>query len=112
VTELNSLNNADLEELMHGACALLFPSFVEGFGLPLTEAAALGVPVIASDIDVFREIVARDVIFIDPLDAKQWKDTILGVSSAERRLPPPLLIDDLKDWDTQSTRFADYVEHR
>ncbi|MBI3305323.1 glycosyltransferase family 4 protein [Candidatus Parcubacteria bacterium] len=42
--------------LLRGARALVFPSHAEGFGIPLIEAQAVGTPVIAADIPVFREI--------------------------------------------------------
>ena len=48
------------------AVAFIFPSLAEGFGLPLLEAMAVGCPVIASDIPVFREIADPSVLFFDP----------------------------------------------
>ena len=56
--------------------ALLFPSFVEGLGLPLLEAQHLGVPCIASDIAAFREIAEPPTILLSPLDGTAWKKTI------------------------------------
>src|SRR6202022_1322602 len=68
VEERNHLNDEGVESLLSRARALLVPSFVEGYGLPLAEALASGVPVICSDIPVFRE-VGRDVPdYVDPLD--------------------------------------------
>ncbi|MEO6919484.1 MAG: glycosyltransferase family 1 protein [Collimonas sp.] len=53
---LNDLSDAELEYCYSGAKALVFPSFVEGFGLPLVEAMQRGLPTMASDIPVFHEI--------------------------------------------------------
>ncbi len=52
------------------------PSFVEGFGLPVTEALAVHTPVIASDIPVFREIAGDAAELIDPLDGPSWRTAI------------------------------------
>lgn len=54
------------------AQALIFPSFVEGYGMPLVEALAFGVPVLASDIPVFHEIADTIPEYIDPLDGPGW----------------------------------------
>ena len=54
------------------ARALLFPSFVEGYGMPLVEALALRVPVLASDLDVFHEIATDIPDYLDPLDGPGW----------------------------------------
>ncbi|HWS74825.1 MAG TPA: glycosyltransferase family 1 protein [Quisquiliibacterium sp.] len=50
------LGDAQLRQVAARAQALIVPSREEGFGLPVAEAAALGLPVIARDIPVFREI--------------------------------------------------------
>lgn len=53
---LNDLTDAELEYCYKRSRALVFPSHVEGFGLPIVEAMQRGLPVMASDIPVFREI--------------------------------------------------------
>jgi O-antigen biosynthesis alpha-1,2-rhamnosyltransferase len=53
---LNDLTDAELEYCYRQSRALLFPSHVEGFGLPIVEAMQRGLQVMASDIPVFREI--------------------------------------------------------
>jgi len=79
--EHNSLPDRALRQLLTGARALLCPAFVEGYGLPIAEALTLGVPVICSDIPVFRE-VGRDVPeFLDPLDGLGWLRAIQDYSA-------------------------------
>lgn len=65
-----------LAGLMAGARAVLLPSLAEGFGLPLVEALAAGVPVIASDLPCFREIGEGIPTLIDPRDADRWEALI------------------------------------
>ena len=80
VEEHNRLSDTAIGSLLSQARALLLPSFAEGFGLPMAEALASGVPVICSDIPVFRE-VGRDVPdYVDPLDLMAWQDAIVEYS--------------------------------
>ena len=72
VVEKPVCSDAELVTYLRHAQALLFPSFVEGYGLPLVEALSLGVPAIASDLPVFREIVDDIPEYLDPLDAIGW----------------------------------------
>ena len=76
VEEHNRLTDVEIGALLHRARALLVPSFAEGFGLPLAEALASGVPALCSDIPSFRE-VGRDVPeYLDPLDINAWEDAV------------------------------------
>lgn len=58
-------------ELMKGAIAFVFPSFYEGFGLPVLEAMQLGAPVIASDTSSLSEIIGRAGLLVNPEDTAQ-----------------------------------------
>jgi glycosyltransferase involved in cell wall biosynthesis len=87
VIELNSCSDAELATWLRHACALLFPSFIEGYGLPLAEALAVGTPAIVSDLPVFREVAGDIPEYADPLDGRRWAELILdyaGENSARR----------------------------
>ena len=45
---------------------MLFPSFAEGLGIPMLEAKAVGLKVIASDLPALREIAVDDTVFLTP----------------------------------------------
>jgi glycosyltransferase involved in cell wall biosynthesis len=61
-------DNCVLRLLYSCASAFVFPSLHEGFGIPLLEAMACGTPVVAADIDVFREVAGDAVVFVRPQD--------------------------------------------
>jgi len=61
----NQLDDGGLEYAYEHARALVFPSHVEGFGLPLVEAMQRGLPVMASDIPVFHEIGGDYMAYFD-----------------------------------------------
>jgi glycosyltransferase involved in cell wall biosynthesis len=85
VEEHNRLSDTAIGSLLSQARALLVPSFAEGFGLPLAEALASGVPVICSDIPVFREVGQDVPDYVDPLDLTAWQDAIVDYSRADSR---------------------------
>jgi glycosyltransferase involved in cell wall biosynthesis len=62
---------------------LLFPSFVEGYGLPLVEALAANTPVIASNLSVFRELAGDIPDYLSPIDGLGWSRTIEDYSNNE-----------------------------
>lgn len=61
----NRINDKGLEYAYANARALVFPSHVEGFGLPLVEAMQRGLPAMASDIPVFREVGGEFMAYFD-----------------------------------------------
>ena len=64
----NALNPDSLNLLYNVSDLLLFPSLEEGFGSPLVEAMRTGLPAVVSDIDVFHEIAADVVEYVNPYD--------------------------------------------
>ena len=63
---LNYLDYQELPLVISGAVALVFPTFWEGFGLPVLEAMACGTPVITSNLASLPEITGDAAILIDP----------------------------------------------
>ncbi|MDC8753785.1 glycosyltransferase family 1 protein [Erythrobacter sp. sf7] len=77
VHEVGPLDDVQLARLLGRARALLFPSLAEGYGIPLMEALAAGVPVIASDLPVFREIGQGIPELLPASDHAAWRAAIL-----------------------------------
>lgn len=65
-----------LPALYSGAAVFVYPSFYEGFGLPLLEAMACGTPVITSNVSSLPEVVGDAGILVDPHDVKRIRDEI------------------------------------
>ena len=89
VHEITHCPDEQMANWVKHAQALLFPSFVEGFGIPLVEALVLGTPVIASDLPVFKEIAGDVPTCLHPVDGLGWMKAIEGFTSsdgAERQL--------------------------
>lgn len=73
---LGYVPDEDLPALYTRAEAFLFPSWLEGFGLPPLEALACGTPVISSNRPAMTEMLGDAVLFADPANAQAWSDSI------------------------------------
>ena len=69
--------------MLANARALLFPSFAEGYGIPLAEALAAGLPVIANDLPVFREIGQGVPELLPASDREAWRKAILNYANPD-----------------------------
>lgn len=76
VHELSSCTDDRLASYLGHARALLFPSFAEGYGLPLVEALMLGTPAIASSLASFREVAGAVPDYLHPLDGRAWLQAV------------------------------------
>jgi glycosyltransferase involved in cell wall biosynthesis len=90
---LSGMEDGGVITLMQGARALLFPSLAEGFGIPALEAAAVGTPLILSDLAVFRELLGDNAIYLEPEARYPWMETIARLATQSRQrvsvMPPP-----------------------
>lgn len=78
----NRINDKSLEFAYANARALVFPSHVEGFGLPLVEAMQRGLPAMASDIPVFREIGGEFMAYFNLDDPQTLADRVTQFESS------------------------------
>src|SRR5260370_13265747 len=65
-----------LYELFRGARGFIYPSMFEGFGMPVLEAMAAGVPVACSNIPPLREIAGSTVRYFDPASHDEIRDAL------------------------------------
>jgi alpha-1,3-rhamnosyl/mannosyltransferase len=67
---LGPVPEEDLSALYTGAALFVFPSLYEGFGLPVLEAMACGVPVVCSNTPSLLEVCSDAVLYFDPADVE------------------------------------------
>ncbi|WP_047993884.1 glycosyltransferase family 1 protein [Puniceibacterium sp. IMCC21224] len=105
VHEIANLEDDAVFALLKHSAGLLFPSFAEGYGLPPIEAAALGVPVVCNDLDIYHEVLENIPIYADVSDGYLWSQTIDRLTEMWRtgaRTPDPIAP---PDWDTHFNRI-------
>lgn len=69
----------ELAAIYLDAEAFVFPSFSEGFGIPMVEAMAIGCPVVSSNKTALPEVGADAAIYFNPYDGKDMEEKILSV---------------------------------
>ena len=82
---LGFVDTADVPNLYRGAALFVLPSYFEGFGLPVLEAMACGVPVITSNAASLPEVSGSLSPHFDPDDPVAMKDAIVAVLGDEKK---------------------------
>lgn len=107
----DNANDNDLEFAYQNADALIFSSYVEGFGLPLVEGLQRGLPAIASDIPVFREVAGDFAEYFDPNSASELC-SIVNQFSVTKKLPNARPVTEWKwiTWRESAQQLFDAVD--
>ena len=107
----NGLSDKSLEHAYSHATSLVFPSFVEGFGLPLVEAMQRGLPAMASDIPVFREIGGDYMAYFDLADPQSLADLVTGMERSGE-FPAALSLENWRwlSWREASAQLVECIE--
>jgi len=106
------LETSEVRALMAASALLVLPSLEEGFGLPVADAMAAGLPVVCSRGSALEEVAGGAATLVNPLDTKSIADGI------ERVLDDPALAEQQRrkgleqsrqfDWDTAAARTLDF----
>lgn len=73
---LDYVTDEEKQVLLQSAAALVFPSLYEGFGLPVLEAFASGLPVITSNVTSLPEVAGEAALLVDPHNAEEIAEAI------------------------------------
>lgn len=103
VRVLGRVSDEDLRALYHAADCLLFPSFEEGFGVPIVEALAAGCPVVTSRGTATEETAAGYARLVDPYRP----DEIVAAARAALEAPRPAPIRTVATADDTARAYLD-----
>jgi glycosyltransferase involved in cell wall biosynthesis len=105
---LNYVTSNEIKYIYHKADMLCFPSFFEGFGLPLLEAMAVGCPIACSNAGSIPEVVGKAALLFDPTDAFDIAEKVheLWISSIVRKSLIDLGKDQAKKFSIKKTALS------
>lgn len=107
----HDLNDGELVYCYQHAKALLFPSIIEGFGLPIIEAQHYQLPVLASDTPIHREIGQDSIGYFDIDDPDALYHILQSVEAGTQSLPvsnPDVLND--YTWQQSANKLASEIQ--
>lgn len=103
----DDVEDGELTFLYENAAALVLPSFAEGFGLPIVEAARHGCPVICSDIPVFREVGGDGALYFQVNDPDALAAAIRDFLAGKSPVDPGRALQ--TSWRDGARRIADVL---
>ncbi|NTU67061.1 MAG: glycosyltransferase family 4 protein [Candidatus Moranbacteria bacterium] len=84
IVETGFVNAEKKQELLEGASVFLFPTFYEGFGLPILEAQNAGVPVVSSNVSSLTEVAEGSALLVDPREPEFIAGAALSLITDEK----------------------------
>lgn len=107
------VSDAEYQDLLARATALVSLSQAEGYGLPLVEAMSVGTPVVASDMPIFREVGADAIAYVDPHSPEGFAGAVkeLAVPETWRAASAAVLERAASySWETSARQLLDLAE--
>jgi glycosyltransferase involved in cell wall biosynthesis len=80
---LGYVAEADLAPLTAAATVFAYPSFYEGFGFPVAQAMAAGVPVVTSNVSSLPEVAGDAAVLVDPRSLQELRDALVRLLTSE-----------------------------
>ena len=96
IVEMNGLDDGAVAALLLRSHGLVMPSLAEGFGLPLSEAACRGVPVLTTPLPSSKEVLGSWATYLEPDQPQAWAQALYALSQQPARRLPAL---QAPDWD-------------
>lgn len=109
VIERAGLSDGAVAALMERAHGLVMPSRAEGFGLPLTEAAGRGVPVLAAPGPAAAEVLGGRATWLPPDDPAAWADAVTAIAQHSTQRLEPLAI---RGWNAHFQQVTGLIARR
>lgn len=81
----NGVTDDEYEQLLANNAVLATASLDEGYGIPVAEAMAMGVPAVASDIPIFHEVGADGALYFDPHNPEDFAKKVKKLDNTEFR---------------------------
>lgn len=106
----HQVGDSELRDAMARADAMIMASKAEGFGLPIVESLAFGVPVLASDIPIFREVAGVAGCYFPPDDIAGFADAIKQLIDHPESYRAAARAFRWIDWDGCAIEFAGAVQ--
>lgn len=78
----DGVSDAEYAQLLSHDAVLATTSLDEGYGLPIAEALALGVPAVVSDLEIFHEVAGAGALYVDPHDPGAVARAVLSLDDA------------------------------
>lgn len=115
IWHLGHASDADIDYLYKHCFALTYPSYIEGYGLPIIESFARGVMVVAADTSINMEIGGERALYFKQDDAKDLRNTVNGLLKDEAK--QQMLKDSIQafeppKWEISAIRIAEILKDK
>ena len=113
ITFANGVSEAEYMQILDESFALVSASFDEGFGIPVIEAMSRAIPVVISDIPIFREVAATAGVFFNPNSPSAFSEAVkqLKPSEAWRQASENCLEQSMSfDWSESANRLLAAID--